>query len=71
MTNDTMVKWEYKTVTISTKGSWAGMVFKASEFETMLNQYGFAGWELVSTTSLNEVQGRTIEIVAVFKRPSM
>jgi hypothetical protein len=47
------------------------MKFKASEFETMLNEYGFAGWELVSTTSLNEVQGRTIEIVAVFKRPSM
>ena len=61
-------RWEYKTVTCSTKGRWAKMEFNANSFDAMLNQLGQDGWELVSTTSLNEVQGRSIEIVAVFKR---
>lgn len=62
--------WEYKTVSFNTKGSWARVEFNELEFNRMLNEQGHDGWELVSTTSLHEVQGRTAELISVFKRPA-
>jgi hypothetical protein len=61
--------WEYKTVNFDTKGSWARVDFNKLKFDTMLEENGQDGWELVSTTSLHEVQGRTSELIVVFKRP--
>lgn len=62
--------WEYKTVSFNTKGSWARIEFNEMQFTRMLNEQGQDGWELVSTTSLHEVQGRTAELIVVFKRPA-
>lgn len=64
-----MTHWEYTTVTVSTKRSWAAVGFDVHAFEAQIDHLGSEGWELVSMTSLNEVQGRTVEVIAVFKRP--
>jgi hypothetical protein len=64
-----MTHWEYTTVTINTKRRWAGTGFDVHAFEAQISDLGSEGWELVSMTSLNEVQGRTVEVIAVFKRP--
>ena len=34
-----------------------------------LNQFGAQGWELVSVFDTNKLQGGTLEVVAILKRP--
>lgn len=63
--------WEYKTVSFNTNlGVWGRVEFKKSQFNLMLNEQGQEGWELVSTTGLHELHGRTTEVIVVFKRPA-
>ena len=62
-------RWEYKTITVDTKGAWLGGKLDAVEFDRMLNELGHEGWELVSTFATNKGHGESRHAVAVFKRP--
>ena len=64
-----MERWAYKTVKMETKGMLGGVV-DTDKFDTMLNELGAQGWNLVSVFDTNmAAQGATREVVAVFKRP--
>lgn len=63
-----MTTWEYQTLTIEVK--------EASSFRIQLNALGEAGWELVSTFTVEskalgfwDSGSETSGVVAVFKRP--
>lgn len=63
-----MTTWEYQTLTIEVK--------EANTFRTQLNLLGNAGWELVSTFTVEskalgfwDSGSETSGVVAVFKRP--
>lgn len=63
-----MERWEYKTVKMEAKGLMGGVV-DTDKFDTLLNQLGMQGWNLVSVFDTNmAVNGTTREIVAVLKR---
>ncbi len=59
------MRWSYKTVHYELKkeGLLGGSFLDESEIELSLNQYGRAGWELVSM--LETLDG----VIAVFKQP--
>jgi hypothetical protein len=61
-------RWEYKTVRFKTAG-FVGVKFDSDTFDATLNRLDSEGWELISALDINESYGRTIEIVAIFKRP--
>lgn len=63
-----MQRWEYKTLKVEAKG-WLGGKLDAEELTRELNALGRDGWELVSITDLNMVDGMTRQVVAVLKRP--
>lgn len=60
-------KWEYRTIKYKTGGFLGGKV-KEDEFEQILNEAGYEGWELVSCFDTNEANGQSKDIIAVFKR---
>ena len=65
-----MKKFEYKTIfmDVSKFYKWTGKVdFKSEEMETVLNDLGNEGWELVSTDSSNQM-GTTQGVYLFFKR---
>lgn len=65
---ETMERWEYKTIKVEAKGMMGGVV-DTDGFDALLNGLGAQGWNLVSVFDTNMVvQGATREIVAVFKR---
>lgn len=45
-----------------------GGKIKEEEFEELLNNAGYEGWELVSCFDTSIYQGQSKDIVAVFKR---
>ena len=57
--------WSYKTVHFSMKkdGLLGGAFLDESEIENSLNDYGKAGWELISFTEVSD------GLIAVFKQP--
>ncbi len=57
--------WSYKTVHFSMKkdGLLGGAFLDESEIESTLNDYGKAGWELISFTEVSD------GLIAVFKQP--
>jgi Domain of unknown function (DUF4177) len=61
-------RWEYKSVKLNTTGWLAGGVLDTPAFDTMLNELGAKGWELVSAFDTNQAYGASREVVAVFKR---
>ena len=64
-----MGSWEYKLVSIKTKG---GIVREMNYNEDILDQcntVGRDGWELVSAVPLTEAHGRTQAVHLIFKRP--
>ena len=63
-----MQKWEYRTIKLDTKGMLGGILDTAA-FDSLLNQLGSEGWELVATFDTNQSYGASREAVAVFKRP--
>ncbi|MBA4064618.1 MAG: DUF4177 domain-containing protein [Isosphaera sp.] len=65
------MKWEYRTVMIAAEGNWfgTGVNLDGRVFNDKLNELGEDGWELVSVFDTNKLQGRTQDVVAVFKRP--
>lgn len=62
-----MIKWEYKTLKIDPVGFEGGIV-KTDVFERELNRLGSLGWELVSSFDTNQDNGRSREILAIFKK---
>jgi hypothetical protein len=59
-----MIKWEYKTVMVDSKG-FAGV--KGFDVEKVFNQLGTEGWELVSVIGTAD-GGTAGKGQAVFKR---
>ncbi len=61
----TIIRWCYKTVHYELKkeGILGGIFFDEAEIEESLNEFGRAGWELVS---IMEIQGG---LIAIFKQP--
>ena len=60
-------KWEYRSVRLDV-GGWIGPKLDLSELDATLNSVGAEGWELVSAVDLNQSDGRSAAIVALFKR---
>jgi hypothetical protein len=63
-----MTRWEYQTVQLDVEGFFRPHVDEES-VSYQLNQLGAQGWELVSAFDLNRGHGRSVEIVAMLKRP--
>jgi hypothetical protein len=61
------MQWEYRTLKYKTGGFLGGKVDE-QEFEEILNQYGYEGWELVSCFDTSVSQGASRDIIAIFKR---
>ena len=59
------MRWSYKTVHFSLKkeGLLGSAFLDEDEIEISLNEYGHAGWELVSMMEVND------GLIAVFKQP--
>ena len=59
------MRWSYKTVHFSLKkeGLLGSAFLDEDEIELSLNEYGHAGWELVSMMEVND------GLIAVFKQP--
>ena len=60
-------QWEYTTVLIDVSG-WITPKVDPAAMSAELNRYGAEGWELVGAFDVNRSQGRTSDIVALFKR---
>jgi hypothetical protein len=68
MSGETVImRWEYKSISIKTGGFLGGKVNHES-LDHELNALGREGWEMVNAFDTNVAQGRTRDIVAIFKR---
>lgn len=67
-----MTKWEYKTIRLElSKGTWlAGGRIDEGQLNSMLNELGSQGWELVVALDTNFFGGQTRDSFVVLKRPS-
>ncbi len=61
------MQWEYKTIKLGTTGFFGGKL-DTVELDQGLNELGSQGWELVAAFDTNEAQGRTRDVVLIFKR---
>ena len=59
--SETITQWEYRVQTVGSL--WSGV--KADELENLLNEWGEAGWEVVSTHILENAN----KINVIAKRP--
>ena len=64
-----MQSWEYKQVTVKTRGGVFRQIGVSEELESACNNVGRDGWELVTAMPLGEAHGRTGMILLMFKRP--
>jgi Domain of unknown function (DUF4177) len=62
--------WEYTSVSIAATGFWVGGNLDMVQFQSMLNEHGKQGWELVSSFDTNQASGATRNVIVVFKRPA-
>ena len=60
-------QWEYLTVLVDVSG-WLKPKVDPAAVSAELNRHGAEGWELVGAFDMNRAEGRTSEIVALFKR---
>ena len=60
--------WEYKTAALGAGGFLGGKV-DLRQFESMLNELGRDGWELVAAFDTNQAYGATRDVIAIVKRP--
>ncbi len=63
-----MTTFDYSTVAFDTTAFLVGSKLNHEAFAAKLNEYGSEGWELVNVFQMNRDEGRTYEVVAVFKR---
>jgi hypothetical protein len=64
-----MPAWEYKQVSIRTRGGIVRQVSYRLDIEEQCNAAGREGWELVAAVPLTEIRGRTNLVSLIFKRP--
>lgn len=62
------MKWEYKTIKMSTHTTSAAGKLNEAAFDKALNDLGEQGWELVGVFPLSQTIGETRDVVAAFKR---
>ena len=62
------MKWEYKTLKLSTHNHYIAGKLDESAFDNALNELGLHGWELVAIFPLSQTIGETRDTVAAFKR---
>ncbi|UCG56426.1 MAG: DUF4177 domain-containing protein [Phycisphaerales bacterium] len=60
--------WEYKTIKLATSGFLGGK-FDEQKLDSLMNDLGQQGWELVTGFDTNKSYGETRDVVLVFKRP--
>jgi hypothetical protein len=61
-----MTKYEYKELTVKTKGVVSAKI--PDTFISQLNELGKDGWKLVQTVPLTEGYGRTLAVVFIMRR---
>ena len=61
------LQWEYKTVKLKLGGFLGGKIDQ-NQLDTILEQSGREGWELVTVFATALYQGRTQDAAMVFKR---
>lgn len=61
--------WEYRTLKMDVDRYVSGPHIDVHHVSRNLNHMGGEGWELVSMIDVNAGEGRTCDLVAVFKRP--
>jgi hypothetical protein len=61
------MQWKYKTLKLGTTGFLGGKLDTAALGQG-LNKLGSQGWEIVAAFDTNESQGRTRDVVLIFKR---
>lgn len=61
------VQWEYKTVKLELGGFLGGKIDQA-QLDSILEEFGLEGWELVTVFATALYQGRTQDAAMVFKR---
>ena len=64
------MKWEYQTIKVDARAGWTSNGLNVTEFDKVMNRLGSKGWELVSAFDTNMGEGRTEDVVAIFKRPA-
>ncbi|MBN2021344.1 MAG: DUF4177 domain-containing protein [Pirellulales bacterium] len=65
-----MTRWEYKTIKLTAKGFFAGGKVDERELDTLMNNFGDQGWELVAAFDTNQwPDGITRDVFVLFKRP--
>ena len=65
----TPTRWEYEVVKIEPGGFFGGKV-GVDDLRAQLNRLGQQGWELVNSFETNMSEGRSREVILMFKRPS-
>jgi hypothetical protein len=60
-------KWEYRSARLDV-GGWVGPKVDLAALDATLSAIGAEGWELVNAIDLNQSDGKTTAIVALFKR---
>lgn len=63
-------RWEYTTLKLDVDRFVLGPNIEPAQVSRHLNEFGGDGWELVSMIDVNAGEGRTCDLVAVFKRPA-
>ncbi len=64
------MQWEYLTIIMSeTHNFWHRFGVEGNQLNEFLNEKGREGFELISTTPMNDAHGATREVVFIFKRP--
>ena len=64
-----VMKWEYKTIKVQTKGI-VTVRFDEAQLDHTMNALGLQGWELVAAIPLDiGAAGGTMDVIVIFKRP--
>ena len=66
-----MQQWEYMTLRFPVGSGSRSADVDLQEIADHLNARGLDGWELVSTESLTGIQGQTMYLLALLKRPKV
>ena len=61
------MRWEYKTVKLATEGFLEDKLDEA-KLDSLMNQLGNDGWELVVGVCPTELLGGTRDVIVIFKR---
>ena len=63
------MRWEYQTLKFE-PGGFISVKVDPDQLQQELNRLGQHGWELCSSFETNYGNGRSAEIVMIFKRPT-